>query len=332
MRKWLEAVLNSDPRLSVVGEASDPHEAREVIKQTNPDVITLDVEMPRMNGLEFLEKVMRLRPMPVVMISSRTRAGSAAAVQALSLGAVSCVWKPEDPANIDAADICDQVFVAANAEVRGTSHDLSGHLQSAHETAGLNKTGRAILVGASTGGVAAIETLLSGMPVTAPPIIIAQHMPSQFLNSFSSRLDGMLPHQVRMAADGEALRRGQVRLAPSCELQTGVIKSASGWKTVLEEPGGYEQYNPSVEHLFRSAVQYAKDVMAVMLTGLGNDGSQSMKTLRDGGAMTFGQNEDSCVVYGMPKAAYEIGALQEQVSIDQMAKRLVERISSREEA
>ena len=330
MRKWLITILNSDRRLHVVGEASDALEAREVIKKTSPDVITLDIEMPRMNGLEFLNRVMRLRPMPVVMISSKTRKGSASAVQALSLGAISCLWKPDNPRNLDTAFVCETVFVAANAKVQGHGKDAAVTKKpNRHKIVG--RDNQIILVGASTGGVSAIETFLSGLPTTAPPVVIAQHMPTQFLHSFSSRLDGLMPHDVAMAQDGEILKRGQVRLAQSCDKQTGAKQTSMGWQTIMVPPQGYEKYNPSVEHLFRSALRHAPNVVAIIMTGLGNDGAQTMRRLRENGALTLGQSENSCVVYGMPRAAMEIGAVQEQVHIEKIASRLVALSESRQE-
>ncbi|MEO9820455.1 MAG: chemotaxis-specific protein-glutamate methyltransferase CheB [Paracoccaceae bacterium] len=329
MRKWLITILNSDQRLSVVGEASDAIEAREVIKKTSPDVITLDIEMPRMNGLEFLNRLMRLRPMPVVMISSETRKGSAAAVHALSLGAVSYLWKPDNPRNLDTAAVCETVFVAANAKVQEKNGAVKQQ-KDIHKVVG--RDDQVILVGASTGGVSAIETFLSGLPITAPPVVIAQHMPSQFLRSFSSRLNGIMPHDIAMAQDGEILKRGQVRLAQSCDKQTGAKQTSMGWQIVMEPPEGYEKYNPSVEHLFQSAVQYAPNVVAIIMTGLGNDGARTMRILRDKGALTLGQSETSCVVYGMPRAAMEIGAVQEQVHIEKIASRLVALTESHQEA
>ncbi len=322
MRKWLITILSADRRLKVVGEASDALEAREVIKQTSPDVITLDIEMPRMNGLEFLKRIMRLRPMPVVMISSQTRTGSASAVRALSWGAVSCIWKPDNPRELNTSAVCDAVYVAANAAVQDQNARRTRDT-STRDAAKFGRDNQVILVGASTGGVAAIETFLSKLPVSAPPVVIAQHMPEQFLNSFSSRLDGLLPHDVAMVRDGEILNRGQIRLAQSCNLQTGAKLTSMGWQTVMEPPFGYEQFNPSVEHLFKSAVRYASDVVAIILTGLGNDGAQSMRDLREEGALTLGQSKDSCVVYGMPRAAMENGAVQEQVHIEKMAERLM---------
>ena len=331
MRKWLITILNSDRRLHVVGEAGDALEAREVIKRTSPDVITLDVEMPRMNGLEFLTRIMRLRPMPVVMISSETRKGSAAAVNALSLGAVSYLWKPDNPRDLDTAAVCETVFVAANATVQGQANTRASQ-KPKDSPKRVGRDNQVILVGASTGGVSAIETFLSKLPTTAPPVVIAQHMPAQFLHSFSSRLDALMPHDIAMAQDGEILERGQVRIAQSCDLQTAAKQTSMGWQIIMEPPDGYEKYRPSVEHLFRSTVRYASNVIAVIMTGLGNDGAQSMRHLRENGALTLGQSESSCVVYGMPRAAMEIGAVQEQVHIDKIANRLVALCESHQEA
>ncbi len=325
MRKWLSAVLNSDSRLQVIGEAADAHEARAVIKAKSPDVITLDIEMPRMSGLDFLERLMRLRPMPVVMISSQTSEGSAAAIQALSIGAMDCIWKPNNPRDMDMHQVCESVYIASNAAVQQTARHVTpiGFSPDLHGRQHLGDDDQVILIGASTGGVGALEVFLSGLPQFAPPVVIAQHMPQHFLESFIRRLGRMLPHDVGLAEDGMVLQRGQVRFAPSQGLQTAVKFGAAGWRVRLEKAERDLVFEPSVEHLFASAEQHAERVVALIMTGLGNDGAGAMRRLRDRGATTLGQSESSCVVYGMPRAAFEAGAVMQETDIEHMADRMI---------
>lgn len=318
MRAILDRFLKQDPRLEVVGEAADAEEARSVIKATNPDVITLDIEMPKMNGLEFLRHLMRLRPMPVVMLSSLTSRHSEAAVHAFALGAVDCIWKPTNLDDIDADRICSCVYNAANARVGDWS--VSPEPKEIPEDGGIRKptSDQIILLGSSTGGVSALEAILTGFPGLTPPIVIAQHMPDNFLRSFSARLDGMLPHDVGMAQDGEALSHGVIRLAPSGGVQTAITFRGGQWSTKLEEAEGYEQFSPSVDHLFYSAVDEGTRVIATILTGIGHDGAKALRALRDAGARTFGQDESTCVVYGMPKAAWAAGGVETQARLEDL--------------
>ena len=319
LRGWLRYVLNSDPRLQVVGQAGNADEARDVIKRLDPDVITLDIEMPQMSGLEFLEKLMRLRPMPVIMLSALTSKGSEAALQAMSLGALDCIWKPRDPREMSTRSICDRVVEAAQANIQTYRSAVAGIDEPRPAAA----PGRVVLIGASTGGVTALETILHGLPSDVPPIVIAQHMPDHFLRSFAVRLDGMFAASVAMAQDDEPLEPGMIRLAPAGDFQTAVTYRMGVWTCRNSVPEGYEEYRPSVDHLFKSALPWADRVTAVILTGLGRDGAWAMKQLRDAGARTLGQDEASSAVYGMPKAAAEADALTEQIDIRKMADRII---------
>lgn len=314
LRAWLRLVIEQDPRLAVVGEAASAYEAREVIKQTRPDVLTLDIEMPGMNGLEFLDRLMRLRPMPVVMISGATRNHTAATVQALSLGAVDYILKPT-ASNDEAAQllIARRVYSAACSTVQPRTHPQT----IARETTGMYRTGPMpiVLIGASTGGVAALETVLGALDPEGPPVVVVQHMPGPFLVSFANQLNRKLAQDVGLAVAAEDLRPGQVRLAPAEGAQTHVNRKGSQWSCRFAPSAEDTLHCPSVDALFASAAQHGRDVIAVILTGLGHDGADGMLRLRDKGAATLGQDQASSVVYGMPRAAFERGAVQKQLHV-----------------
>ena len=317
VRKWLRFVLETDRRLEVVGEADTAHSARQVIRQTNPDVITLDIEMPGMNGLQFLEKLMALRPTPVVMISGATRSNSEATITALSLGAVDCLLKPERLADASAyRDITRRVFSAACSTVQARHrivHPLVPKLAK-------QKVGPAplILVGASTGGVAALEVFLADLPADGAPVVIVQHMPGNFLISFSQKLNQQLPQQVAIARRDEPLGFGQVRLAPCLGQHTAITNVGGAWQcTFVDEPRD-AQHCPSIDVLFLSAERYADRVVGVILTGLGRDGAEGLLRLRRSGAHTLGQDATSSVVYGMPRVAQELGAVCEQLPLHRL--------------
>ncbi|MGB3244673.1 MAG: chemotaxis-specific protein-glutamate methyltransferase CheB [Sulfitobacter sp.] len=322
MRRWLRHVLEKDKRLCVVAEASDAQQARAVIKTYKPDVITLDIEMPGMDGLEFLQRLMRLHPLPVVMVSSTTTRGSDAGVRALSLGAVDCLVKPTNTqSNTAQREMCRRVFSAAcccvSAPARSVPNDPH---DQAFPTDGPMPI---ILMGASTGGVAAIETVLRGLHPNGPPVVIVQHMPGSFLVSFSNMLDKKLAQTVGLLRNGVALHRGQIMLAPALDRQhAGVTRLGGLWIGTLTPATGHNPYCPSADALFGSALAYGADVMAVLLTGLGRDGAQGLKDLREAGARTVGQDQFSSTVYGMPRAAWELGAVERQLPLDRIGPAL----------
>lgn len=305
IRRLLREQLSADPRLEVVGEAADPIEARSQIKSLSPDVLTLDVEMPGMNGLDFLEKLMRLRPMPVVMISTETHRGSAAAIEALALGAVDCIGKPSSRSLPDARlRVADTVAMAATAHVRPRAQQVpaGGHAE------GRRWSGQIVLIGASTGGVEAIETVLAGFPSDCPPTLIAQHMPAAFLASFASRLASRVRPRLKLAGDGDPIVQGQVYLAPGGETHLQLQFAGAGApRCLLLAADKRNGHRPSVDVLFESALPLARRVVAVMLTGMGRDGAVGMRVLRNGGARCIAQDEETSVVYGMPRAAVETG-------------------------
>lgn len=319
IRRLVGHALEADPRLEVVGYAGDAYAARELVRQRSPDVLVLDVEMPRMSGLDFLERVMRLRPMPVIMFSSVTQKGSDEAIRALSLGAVDCIPKPRAGISTSTlADLADRVQSAAAANVRPRAQPTPA--RPAPQVSMHAKVSRNIvLVGASTGGVAAVETFLRGLPEDMPPVVVAQHMPESYLDSFAKRLDSILANSVSLARDGTELRAGHIYIAPGGICHTGVVSTESGFRATDIEGPRHNGHCPSIDKLFDSAVRYADRVTAVILTGLGRDGARAMKTLRDGGAFCIGQDEATSVVYGMPRAAKELGALDHELPLGEIA-------------
>lgn len=314
MRAMIARVLSQDGRFEVVGQAADPFEAREVIKRSNPDVLTLDVEMPRMDGLSFLEKIMRLRPMPVVMFSSETHRGSKAAVEALSLGAIDCIGKPSAAAPDAFAQLADRVHVAACAAVAGRRPP-----PRAPRTGSFAWGGRCVLIGASTGGVDALERVLGNLPADGPPVLITQHMPESFLASFAERLSSRVAPGIGLARPGAPVRQGQVWLAPGGPAHLVLEGRAGALRCNLREGEKVSGHRPSVDVLFRSALPLAARVVAVLLTGMGRDGAEGMRALRAAGAHTIGQDAASCVVYGMPRVAAELGAVAQTLPLDRIA-------------
>lgn len=317
LRRWLRVVLEGNRRLVVVGEASDAQEARAVIKATRPDVITLDIEMPGMNGLVFLEKLMRLNPLPVVVFSGVTRDNCETTVRALMLGAVDCLEKPENGTNQRLRDnISRRVFAAACSRLQ-----LAPRPRVAPASApAVRHQGREpiLLIGASTGGVAALDTLLGGLDPAGPPVVIVQHMPGIYLVSFSQLLDRRFDQDVLLARPGMVLAPGQIVLAPALGQHTALVRRRGQWETRLHADEEGAKHCPSIDQLFHSAVPYARDVIATILTGLGQDGARGLKALRDAGATTFGQDKDSSTVYGMPRAAWDIGAVERQYPLAEM--------------
>ncbi len=308
MRGLISAVLRRDPDIDVIGGAGDPYEARELIKRLMPDVITLDVEMPRMSGVEFLEKIMRLRPMPVVMVSTLTQAGAAVSLQALEIGAFDCVGKP------DFEGLAAKVKAAAASRVRVRP---AAAPQAARPTA-YQPADRVLAIGSSTGGVEALITMLASFPKNCPPTLITQHMPESFTKGFAARLDRLCEPAVEEASDGAPLAIGQIYLAPGgvahLEVRGGVRPAC-----VLREGPAVNGHRPSVDVLFDSVARvFAGRGVGVILTGMGRDGAKGLLAMRQAGARTLGQDEASCVVYGMPKAAFDIGAVERQAPLSRI--------------
>lgn len=335
IRSVLRELINQESDMRCVGSAADPYGAREMIKIAQPDVLTLDIEMPRMNGLEFLERLMRLHPLPVVMISSLTERGSRAALDALSLGAVDIVEKPslQDAKAWEqySAHIVERIRMAAKARIRarpGAPGAARAELPPLSKTAA-GSAGRAwgardplVLIGASTGGTEALRSLLSTLPPGFPPVLVVQHMPETFTRHFAERLDQACTVQVREAQGGDALQWGRVLIAPG-HSHLVLAQQGGQWQCRLDTSAKRNHHRPSVDVLFESALPLARQVRAVLLTGMGRDGAQGMLALREGGAHTVAQSEQSCLVFGMPRAAIAIGAAETVLDLDRIAPHLV---------
>ncbi|MBI1686901.1 protein-glutamate methylesterase/protein-glutamine glutaminase [Caulobacter hibisci] len=327
MRGLITAALNRDPEIEVVGAAGDPFEARGMIKALNPDVVTLDIEMPNMNGIEFLEKIMRLRPMPVVMVSSLTQAGAEMTLRALELGAVDCVGKPTTATGTAEAlaEVAEKVRTAARASVR-TKADAA---PVTARRGNYLPSGDVVSIGSSTGGVEALLAILTQFPETCPPTVITQHMPATFTASFAARLDRASGAKVQEATDGALLEPGKVYVAPGGATHLEVVRSA-GLRCRLTAGDPVSGHRPSVDVLFRSVAQaVGEKAVGAILTGMGRDGAQGLLQMRQAGARTVGQDEASCVVYGMPRAAFEIGAVEKQVSLSSIGQSILDLASAR---
>ncbi|CAN5382449.1 chemotaxis response regulator protein-glutamate methylesterase [soil metagenome] len=326
MRGLITAALNRDPEIEVVGAAGDPFEARGMIKALNPDVVTLDIEMPNMNGIEFLEKIMRLRPMPVVMVSSLTQAGAEMTLRALELGAVDCVAKPTIATNT--ADTLNEVAVKVKAAARASIRTKADDKPQARRKDYM-PSGDIVAIGSSTGGVEALLSILTQFPETCPPTVITQHMPATFTASFAARLDRASGAKVQEAVDGALLEPGKVYVAPGGVAHLEVVRSA-GLRCRLTQGDPVSGHRPSVDVLFNSVAQAVGDkAVGAILTGMGRDGAQGLLAMRKAGARTLGQDEQSCVVYGMPRTAFELGSVEKQVSLSSMGQTILDLASAR---
>ncbi|MEM9422406.1 MAG: chemotaxis response regulator protein-glutamate methylesterase [Pseudomonadota bacterium] len=320
MQRLIRACLIEDPSIEVVGTASDPYEAREAIKALSPDVITLDVEMPRMDGISFLEKIMRLRPTPVIMVSTLTHKGAAASVQALSMGAFECVGKPnpaEGPEGFSKLRTLVKQAGKSRAYKAGhTASTATGRIQ-------MTPNRNIIAIGSSTGGVEALVTVMSRFPENCPPTVITQHMPPNFTASLAERLNRASGARVEEAQDGMPLEIGRVYLAPGGSAHLEVVRRAQLCCQIKEGPL-VNGHCPSVDTLFHSVAKACgRHASGVILTGMGKDGAAGLKAMRDLGCPTIGQDEDTCVVYGMPRVAFEIGAVAKQVPISEVARAIL---------
>lgn len=330
MRGLLSKMINSAPDMEVVGAAPDAATAREMIKTMNPDVLTLDVQMPKMDGLEFLERLMRLRPMPVVMVSSFTEAGSDTTLKALEFGAIDFIGKPRSDGGRSmeayADDLVEKIRAAKGARLRRpmtipvTTPTPRASL-GFKEGAGVS--GKIIFLGASTGGTEAIKDFLLGIPADCPPILIVQHMPESFTASFARRLDGLCAPRVIEVQGNEKVEPGTVYIAPG-HSHMMIKRANNGYVTELAATPPVNRHRPSVDVLFDSAATLVgKKAIGVILTGMGKDGAQGLLRMRQAGAKTFGQDENSCVVYGMPREAYLIGGVEEQYSLEEISRKVM---------
>ncbi|KQW93782.1 chemotaxis protein [Massilia sp. Root418] len=318
IRSVMTEIINNQPDMEVVGVAPDPLVARELIKQTNPDVLTLDVEMPKMDGLDFLEKLMRLRPMPVVMVSSLTERGSEITMRALELGAVDFVTKPKISIQSGMREytdlIADKIRAASKARVRARVLPQAGAPGQAalpQLRNPLMSSEKLIIIGASTGGTEAIREFLMQMPSDCPGILITQHMPEGFTKSFAKRLDSLCKIAVIESQGNERVLPGHAYIAPGHSHLT-LARSGANYMTKIDQGEPVNRHRPSVDVLFRSAAQFAgKNAVGVILTGMGKDGAAGMLEMKNAGAYNFAQDEASCVVFGMPREAIAVGGTHE---------------------
>ena len=335
VRSLLAEIINREPDMECVGAAADPLLAREMIRELDPDVITLDVEMPRMDGIDFLGKLMRLRPMPVVMVSTLTERGAEVTMRALELGAIDFVAKPKigvaDGIRALASDIAEKIRIAAQAQVRrapAAAATTSGERPAgpAPTAIGRLSTEKIIFIGASTGGTEATKALLMDMPSDSPAIMITQHMPPGFTSSYANRLDGLCRIAVKEAVNGERVLPGHAYIAPG-GMHLSVERSGANYVARVQDGEPVNRHRPSVEVLFKSAARVAgPNALGVMLTGMGADGATAMKEMKDAGSFNLAQDEASCVVFGMPREAIACGATHETLPLGRIAGRLVERL------
>ena len=328
MRGLITAVLNADPEVNVVGQAGDALEARAAIKELNPDVVTLDIEMPNMNGLEFLEKIMRLRPMPVIMVSTMTHHGANATLAALEIGAFDCVGKPAPGDIRPFMDLAEKVKAAARSSMR---RQVPSSIPVATPAAEYRVGRKVVAIGSSTGGVEALIAVLQKFPRNCPPTVITQHMPPTFTRSFAERLNRLCAPVVEEVADGARLEIGKIYLAPGGDRHLEVVNpSAPSCRLVERDP--VNGHRPSVDVLFDSVAQLAgRNAVGVILTGMGRDGASGLLNMRKAGARTIGQNERTCVVYGMPRVAQEIGAVELQLPLGSIGEEILKLTAARKE-
>jgi len=329
IRSVLSKVLNADAGITVVGTAEDPIDARQKIKDLKPDVLTLDIEMPNMNGLDFLDKLMRLKPMPVVMVSTLTKRGAEETLLALELGAVDFVAKPSAnlSGGVDAfgADVCKKVHAAAKSSAR--SRGMRAPTPKINLTSAKGPAGSLIAIGASTGGVEAIREVITSLPADCPPIVITQHMPKGFTARFAARLNDLCTIKVHEAEDRMIIEPGNAYIAKG-GFHLRVEKSSGQLKCRLSDETEVSGHRPSVDVLFQSVAKtVGKKAIGIILTGMGRDGAEGLKIMRDVGSHTIGQSETSALVYGMPKVAFEVGAVVEQAPIEAIAQKIASSVA-----
>lgn len=335
MRSLISAMLNEHPKIRVVGEAADPYEAREKIKSLSPDVVTLDVEMPKMDGLSFLEKIMRLRPTPVVMVSTLTERGADVTLRALELGAVDCVAKPSDAGSEGVLRIRDEltekVIAASRARLQGVSIREETPTKPL-PAFGVGAENVVIALGASTGGVEALKAVFSRLPADCPPIVVVQHMPPGFTASFAERLARESKINVSESGADRILKPGMAVLAAG-HAHLKLARERGVWVAKTFDGDKVSGHRPSVDVLFESVAQ-AAGVKAVgaLLTGMGKDGAIGLKTMRASGSATFAQDEATSLVYGMPRAAAEAGAIDAAVPLERIAETLLVALRRRVDA
>ena len=330
MRDLLTRILSSDPQIEVIGSASDPFMARDKIKALHPDVLTLDVEMPRMDGLTFLEKLMRGHPMPVVMISSLTDKGADTTFRALSLGAVDYVSKPKLDISDGTLELTDEIITkvkcAAQARVRALAPSEAEPVETPGRAYHFSATHKVVAIGASTGGTEALKEVLSRLPADFPGIVMVQHMPEPYTRPFAERLNSVCRISVREARDGDSVLPGHALLAPGGH-QMAIVRRGAEYKVRVYRGERVNLHLPSVDVLFSScARQLGKNAIGVILTGMGADGARGMLEMKQAEAYNIAQNEASSVVFGMPKEAIARGAVDQVVTLRKIPEALLERL------
>jgi two-component system, chemotaxis family, protein-glutamate methylesterase/glutaminase len=335
MRGVLTDIINRTGDMAVVGGATDPLQARQLIRDLEPDVLTLDVEMPKMNGLEFLEWLMQLRPMPVVMVSALTERGSETALRALELGAVDVVAKPKaDVAKGIHTELVERIRAAAQARVAPRSPVASPPSTRQLPALGNGRVAaeKVIAIGSSTGGTEALREFLVQLPEDAPAVVIAQHMPAGFTRTFAQRLDAACRIVVKEGENGERALPGHAYIAPG-DRHLAVRRSGAHYVVALSDGPPVNRHRPSVEVLFLSVAQHVgHNAIGVMMTGMGKDGAQAMLAMKRAGAYNFAQDEASCVVFGMPREAIALGAVDEIVPLSALSGRVFDHLSARPSA
>lgn len=326
-------MINAAPDMEVIGDAEDPFEAREKIKTLHPDVITLDVEMPKMDGITFLKNLMRLKPMPVVMLSTLTAEGAPVTLEALEVGAVDFLEKPRLNVTAElpkyAEQLHEKIRTAAKANVTKYDPNAKKPTERQHALArnwdNLNfQLNKIVAIGASTGGTEAIKEVVTKLPKHFSPVVITQHIPPVFSTTFAKRLDNSSAMTVYEAEDGQKVEQGCVYLAPGDD-HLKLERKGSHFYCKLEKTEPVNRHRPAVDVMFDSLSElHSKNCVAVLLTGMGADGALGLKRFRDNGAMTIAQNEESCVVYGMPKAAVDMGAAEKILPLDKIAQTLIQ--------
>lgn len=336
IRSIFREILNAQPDIEVVDTAEDPYEAREKIKRLNPQVVTLDIEMPKMDGLSFLEKIMSLRPTPVIMVSSLTHKGAQETMRALEIGAVDCVSKPvsgsiENSLESIALELADKVRAAAQANLSvmtSSALNLKKTEKKAIFVPSPATDKFLIAIGSSTGGVEALREIFKTLPNNLPPIVITQHMPAQFTASFAARLNTLTDINVCEAQSGQVLKPGHAYVAPGGR-HLKVIKTGGLLKTQLTDEDPVSGHRPSVDVLFRSVAKaVGGQSIGIILTGMGRDGAEGMLEMKNAGAYTIAQNEASCVVYGMPRSAVALGGVDVECSLEKISGKAVDYLAS----
>lgn len=336
VRQTLTSILESDRQIEVTGSASDPYIAVKKIKENLPDVITLDIEMPKMDGLTFLKKLMSQHPIPVLVISTLTERGTATAIEALEYGAVEVISKPKvdtkEQLKATTRELCQMVKDVAKANVKQRKERLTNKPKLSADAIIAKQTGKSLIrttdkviaVGASTGGTEAIKDFLFALPPDTPGILIVQHMPEMFTKQFAKRLDTDSHLTIKEARDGDPVLRGQALIAPGNKHML-LARSGANYYVQVKDGPLVNRHRPSVDVLFRSVARYAgKNAVGVIMTGMGDDGAKGLLEMREMGAYTIAQDRESCVVYGMPQAAVKLDAADEVLPLNEIAKNIVE--------